>query len=258
MKTLPLVLVCALGATTASAQTAYHFGVRVGGNYATTTEKSPTQTFTGNGASSYSKSPIFAYQLGMVLEARKGNFAFQPALVFSQKGTIIKAEVAATDLNTGYLQQRKGQTTVRYNWLELPLNLVYNLPGKSGLQVFAGPYVAVGVGGKAVTEINNSTNDPDNPVVVPFTKFTDKVEYDPSDATLAKTSSLASLSIRGFYSRRVDAGFNAGLGYQRGPVQVQAGYGLGLVNLFYNKDAGIYTSQSGYNRSAQLTLTYFL
>jgi hypothetical protein len=40
-------------------------------------------------------------------------------------------------------------------------------------------------------------------------------------------------------------------------VQVQAGYGFGLVNLYYNKDAGIYTARSGYNRNAQLTLTYF-
>lgn len=258
MKILPLILVCALGVATASAQTSYRFGVRAGGNYATTTEKSPVQTSSGNATSSYSKSPIFAYQLGIVLEARKGNFAFQPALVFSQKGTTINAEVALTELTTGYLQQRKGQTAVRYNWLELPLNMVYNLPGKSGLQLFAGPYVAVGVGGKAVSEINNSTNDPNNPVVIPFTKFTDKIEYNPSDETLAKTSSLASLSIRGFYSRRVDAGLNAGVGYQRGPVQVQAGYGLGLVNLYYKKESGGYTSQSGYNRGAQLTVTYFL
>ena len=256
MKKIVITAFCALGATAASAQTSYRFGVRAGANYATTTEKSPTRTFAGNAAFSYSKSPIFAYQLGIVLEARRGNFAFQPALMFSQKGTVIKADGAVSDLNTGYSQRREGRTTVRYNWLELPLNLVYNLP--AGWQVFAGPYVAVGVGGKAIAEINNSTNDPGNPVVVPFTRFTDKIEYDPSDETLAKTSSLASLSIRGFYSRRVDAGFNAGLGYQRGPVQVQAGYGFGLVNLFYDRALGGYTSQSGYNRNAQLNLTYFL
>jgi hypothetical protein len=242
-----------LSAPAASGQIVYHFGVRAGGSYATTTEKAPLQTSYGNAAATYSKSPIFAGQLGRVLEAKRGNFAFQPALLLSQKGTVIHGEVVATDETTGYFVRREGETTARYNWLELPLNVVYDLPGNLGLQVFAGPYVAVGVGGKATSVINNSTNDPNNPVIMPLTKFVDKIEYDPSNAVLQQRG----FSIRGFDSRRVDAGLNAGVGYRRGPVQVQAGYGLGLVNLYYDKAISRYTSQSGYNRVVQLTGTYF-
>ncbi|MDO7850263.1 outer membrane beta-barrel protein [Hymenobacter convexus] len=251
---LPVTLLCSLlSIATASAQATYRFGVRAGGNYATTTEKSATFTSYGNATAAYHKSPLFAGQIGVVLEARWNKLAFQPALLFSQKGTLIDADLMSIDPATGYFQRRVGQTTARYNWLELPLNLVYDLPGQLGLHVFAGPYVAVGVGGKAISEVYNSTNDPNNPAQIPYTKFGDKIEYDLSDATLAITA----FSIRGFYSRRVDAGFNAGVGYRRGPVQVQAGYGLGLVNLYYDKAADRYNSSSGYNRVAQLTATYF-
>lgn len=51
--------------------------------------------------------------------------------------------------------------------------------------------------------------------------------------------------------RRLDFGVNAGLGYRRGPLQLQAGYGYGLRNL-RSIDGG-----SSYNRVAQLTATYF-
>ena len=68
-------------------------------------------------------------------------------------------------------------------------------------------------------------------------------------------------------NRRLDAGVNFGLGYRKGPLQVQLGYGLGLRNLhqrplvngfhdvasFHN-----FNADPGYNRVAQLTATYFL
>ncbi|WP_167856466.1 outer membrane beta-barrel protein [Hymenobacter metallicola] len=238
-----------LGASAASAQTTYRLGVRVGGNLATTTEKGPTTRTAANSSSSYSKSPIAAGQVGLVLEIARGNFAFQPALLFSQKGTKIEATNLLTDPATGYEFRRSGHRTSRYNWLELPLNFVYTMPGTTGLQVFAGPYVAIGVGGKVKTAIHNSTNDP-SILAQPETHSETKITYGSEDKDTGPAS------INNFYSRRFDTGFNVGLGYRRGPLQVQAGYGLGLLNLRTSKAEGN-DEQSGFNRVAQLNATYF-
>ncbi|UOQ54239.1 outer membrane beta-barrel protein [Hymenobacter cellulosivorans] len=247
-KSSGLLVAFLLSTAAASAQTTYRLGVRVGGNLANTTEKGTARTII-NASSSSSKSPIVSGQVGVVLAVERGKFAFQPALLFSQKGTKIKASNTIADPTTGYEFRRKGHTTVRYSWLEMPLNVVYTLPGETGLQVFAGPYVAVGVGGRARTTINNSTTDPGS-YTEPITSYSSKITYG-RDETTGSTA-----SIRNFYSRRFDTGFNVGLGYRRGPVQVQAGYGVGLVNLYYSK-AGGDNEQSGNNRVAQLTGTYF-
>jgi hypothetical protein len=81
----------------------------------------------------------------VVAEVARGKWAMQPALVFSQKGerfrtTIILDGIARTT--------SERVSTNRYNWLELLLNFVYMLHSDHGLQVFAGPYVALGVGGR--------------------------------------------------------------------------------------------------------------
>lgn len=247
-KSSGLLVAFLLSAAAASAQTTYRLGVRAGGNLANTTERGTARNI-NNSSSSSSKSPIVSGQVGVVLEAARGNFAFQPALLFSQKGTKIKAVNSYADPATGYEFRQEGQTTVRYSWLEMPLNVVYTVPGETGLQVFAGPYVAVGVGGRAKTVINNSTTAP-GVYTEPITSYSSKITYGP-DETKGSTA-----SIRNFYSQRFDTGFNVGLGYRRGPVQVQAGYGVGLVNLYSSK-AGGDNEQSGYNRVAQLTGTYF-
>ena len=64
-------------------------------------------------------------------------------------------------------------------------------------------------------------------------------------------------------NRRLDAGVNFGVGYRKGPLQVQLGYGLGLRNLHQiDADATAdfvhnFREDAAYNRVAQLTGTYF-
>jgi hypothetical protein len=237
----PLLIAASLllSTATASAQTTFRLGVRGGANRALTTvagaSNSPN-TF----PFSYSadKSTIYAWQAGVVAEANFGKLALQPALIFSQKGeqfrtTIIEGDfVQITDERT---------STNRYNWLELPLNVVYTLHGDHGLQVFAGPYVAYAVGGHQ--EGAATTNGQY------LQEFEGKVSYGP-----------------GTNNQRVDIGFNVGLGYRQGPVQVQLGYGLGLRNLHQSGPRSIdpniwsaheFNADAAYNRVAQLTGTYF-
>jgi hypothetical protein len=190
------------------------------------------------------KAALYAWQAGLVLEAAFGKFAVQPALVFSQKGEALSTSVSYNGVGGG--TSLSTSSTNRYNWLELPINFVYTSHGDHGLQLFAGPYVAMGVGGRlASTRYYSAPNVKSAPY-----EFSSRVAY--GDDT---------------NNRRFDAGLNFGLGYRQGPVQVQAGFGLGLVNLHQETpsfDPGFspftaynFYNDAAYNRVAQLTGTYF-
>jgi hypothetical protein len=243
MKRLPTPLLLAgsllLSTATASAQTTFRLGVRGGANRALTTLADASNS-PGTFPFSYSanKSAIFAWQAGVVAEANFGKLALQPALVFSQKGEQFRTTIIEGDF-VQIVDERT--STNRYNWLELPLNVVYTLHGDHGLQVFAGPYVAYAVGGRQ--EGTATTNGQD------LREFEDKIAYG-----------------SGTNNQRVDIGFNVGLGYRQGPVQVQLGYGLGLRNLHQAGPRSIdpsfsiyhdFNADAAHNRVAQLTGTYF-
>jgi hypothetical protein len=235
-----------LSAAPASAQTTFHLGVRGGLNRALTTladasnSASPTTQFSAD------KSAIFAWQAGLVLEARFGKLALQPAVLFSQKG-----EKLTTSTSTPGVVWTNTVTTTsanRYNWLEIPVNLVYTSHTDHGWQLLAGPYVAVAVGGRQ----RGTTAYFSGPTAVPITpnEFDKPVLYGSQ-----------------YNTRRLDAGLNFGLGYRQGPWQVQATYSLGLLNLHHPSDSFIiveypsfnhnFEADPAYNRVAQLTGTYF-
>jgi len=236
-----------LGTTAASAQTTFRLGVRGGLNRALTTVAASGSS-SGSYPFSYStdKAALYAWQAGVVLEASRGNFAFQPALLFSQKGERVTTDFAASGIAGNNASQTS--TTNRYNWLEMPLNVVYTLPGNYGLQVFAGPYLALGLGGRqrgSTTSV--SYYGP---------------AYDPLPGIERPVDERISYG-EDTNNRRLDVGVNFGVGYRQGPVQVQLGYGLGLRNLHHSADTGTvdfahkFGADAAYNRVAQLTGTYF-
>jgi len=176
---------------------------------------------------------------GVVCEVSFGKLAFQPALIFSQKGE----QFRTTSILDGIVRTISERTsTNRYNWLELPLNAVYTVHRDHGLQLFAGPYVALAVGGH---QTGTATSTGQN-----SREFESKIAY-------GSTTN----------NQRVDVGFNFGLGYRQGPVQVQLGYGLGLRNLHQASPPSIdpgfapfthdFDADTAHNRVAQLTGTYF-
>jgi hypothetical protein len=230
-----------LSAASASAQPTFRLGVRGGLNQATSSladaSNSPTSSpFTY----SATKSAIYAWQAGAVLEIAYQHFALQPALVISQKGELLHTFTATSGVAGQSTSET--QTTNRPNWLEMPVNVVYTL---HGIQAFAGPYVALAVGGQErSTVLQSSPNVRFGPYEV-----AEKIRYG-SDAE----------------NRRLDAGINFGLGYRSGPLQVQLSYGLGLRNLHEPFSAYIisenpyyhdFNADHAYNRVAQLTGTYF-
>lgn len=232
----PLFAALVFSAATVSAQTIFRLGVRGGVNRAlTTVDAANTSPRTSYFSYSASKSALVAWQAGVAAEINFGKLALQPALVFSQKGEQFKT-VTILDGAVRTIDERTSNN--RYNWLELPLNVVYTSHGDHGLQVFGGPYVALAVGGRQVGTLTTNSQNPRD--------FDDKITYGPTAD-----------------NRRLDFGFNAGVGYRQGPVQIQLGYGLGLRNL-HNPDSSLYydyghnfNADAAYNRVAQLTGTYF-
>lgn len=222
-----------LSAVTASAQTTFRLGIRGGLSRAQMTREAAGTSYN----QTLDDSGLYAWQAGGVIEINFGHFALQPALLFSQKGV----QFNTTSSISGFAgtDTRQSTGTSRYNWLELPINLVYTLHGDHGLQLFAGPYVALAVGGqqRGTSNARSWTGD-------------------------ARTGSLDQKFSYNDVSngQRVDAGVNFGVGYRQGPLQVQLAYGLGLRDLHeltqkVSPESGI--TSTAYNRVAQLTGTYF-
>lgn len=236
----PLLLVALIcGAASASAQTTFRLGVRGGANRASTTldaASNTSETFTNVSAN---KSALYSWQAGLAGEVVFGKLAFQPALLFTQKGERFHTTASSRDSGFPYFQEQTSSN--RSNWLELPLNVVYTLHGDHGLQVFAGPYVALAVGGRQKGTLRGHNS---NGTVEPYSlAINEPINYG-----------------AGTNNRRLDAGFNFGIGYRQGPVQVQLGYGLGLRNLHQASDHDYdhnFSADAAHNRVAQLTGTYF-
>ncbi|MDB5271174.1 MAG: hypothetical protein JWP58_4214 [Hymenobacter sp.] len=131
-------------------------------------------------------------QAGLMADIRWGKLSFQPHLLYSRKGYKYETGQPGT---SGYQQYN-----LRLNYLEVPLNAVYTTGGDKGFQVFAGPYLGIGISGWQwyTTDWANKGNFP--------------LDY-------------------GTDFRRLDAGVNGGVGYRVAQLQVQVGYGLGLTNL---------------------------
>jgi len=237
-----LLLSALLCSTLAIAQPTYKLGLRGGANRATTTLDAASSGANGSYTYSANKSGLYAWQGGVVLDIAVRNLSIQPALLFSQKGEIFRTQMLMSGVaGTNILDSRR---TSRSNWLELPMNAVYTV---HGFQVFGGPYVALAVRGRAhgVSKFTSSA-----PIVGPAeSAYGSRIYYG------AKTE-----------NRRLDAGLNFGVGYQRGPLQVQLGYGVGLRNLHQQPDIYIigenpdyiwFETHAAYNRVVQLTGTYF-
>lgn len=237
MRHFYLLLLGLLSAATVSAQPTCRLGVRGGLNRATSTVDAASTSASSQYYYSASKSAIYAWQVGAVLEVAFRHFALQPALLFSQKGEQFEATTYISGV--AGVSGATSSTVNRYNWLELPINVIYTV---HGFQVFAGPYVALGVGGRQTGTISGFS---------PFIRYAlqsidEQVAYGPATN-----------------NRRLDAGVNFGLGYRQGPLQVQLGYGLGFRNLHQSNPRQLYdyghdfNQDAAYNRMAQLTGTYF-
>jgi hypothetical protein len=240
-----------LAASASQAQTTVSFGPRLGANLT-------TFSYSGNSADFGDTSYKLGVQVGGTLNLSFGKVAFQPSLLFSQKGAELKG---ADELPLGTGTTKVSATLKpRLNYLELPLNVVYTTGGDHGFQVFAGPYLAVGVGGGGSYKVSIDSNDPN---IAPYNgeypgslivEYGDRQNDNSSAGSGGSGFGAPSIT---YTARRFDAGLNAGVGYRMGPVQAQLGYGLGLVNFVPKDSDGTDTGEKAYHRGFQLAATYF-
>jgi hypothetical protein len=164
------------------------------------------------------------------------------------------------DSNPPYITTYKAVIKPKLNYLELPLNLVYGVSGHEGFQLFAGPYVALGVGGGGTFKLDVSTNDPILTGIGLQGSFPGSLKLNyasqMSDNPGGTTSSLGTPVVP-ITVRQLDAGLNGGIGYRMGPFQAQLSYGLGLANIVPKDSDGNDTGGKAYNRGFQLAANYF-
>ena len=126
-----------------------HAGIRAGVNGAHGALRTPS------GQLKASSEQLLGGQVGLVLNLRYGNLAFQPGLLFSRKGYaagrssefFTTYSVGDTLVSRRVEITRQGDDYLRLTYLEVPLNAVYSF-GKLGAQLIRGPYLGVGLSGK--------------------------------------------------------------------------------------------------------------
>jgi len=220
MKTIQisLILVFTLLVTSAIAQTGEigktSFAVLGGVNFQNLNGKD-------NSGNKLENNLIVGYHFGVNAQIPVApEFYFQPGLQFSTKGA--KNTVSALT------------STYKLSYIELPLNFVYKALLSNGyFMIGLGPYVAYGVGGKAVYEGGSTSYEAD-------LKFkSEVVSGDP----------LTTVYIKPF-----DAGGNIFFGYEMaGGLFMQLNAQLGLINInpdhYLNPDDSSTLKNTGYGLS---------
>jgi hypothetical protein len=224
--TAPLLVGGFLLATATQAQVHVRVGPQVGLTLATT-------HFTN---AEYMTSYRPGVEAGVRATIGYGHMALQPAVLFSQQGY---------QQHTASGGGVRGEQTHRLNYLCFPLNVAYaQHAGGQGVQVSAGPYLGLLLGGHynlQVTYANGRTTSEGQ--IVAGSIQPDKYPFSPYYDT-------------DVYSRRFDAGVQAGLGYQYGGLLLQAQYGFGLRNLAAYREASATDDPAYYNRTFHLSLAY--
>jgi hypothetical protein len=226
-----------LMAATAQAQVTISFGPHVGYNLATTDYQYPLSQ-----GDSYHVSARNGLAVGIEAQASRGHLALQSALLYSQKGYAI-----ARATGDSQRDQLLSTDEYRFNYLTLPLNLVYTTGAAGqGFQVFGGPYVSALLGGHYHWH---------SELVGPNVHFI----LDHEGRIVAGSEHISSsASEPDFASRRLDAGAQAGVGYRYAGMLLQVGYSLGLRNVGVSYPAGAGSTAPTYHRAFQVSLAYLV
>jgi len=141
-------------------------------------------------------------------------FSLQSGLMFSSKGFSYDLDEISNDYETNY----DGYERFILNYLELPIHAVYKI---KGFQIFAGPYLGFGIGGKYKWDYT-------------YTDIFGEKQSEKGDTKLKpKMGEVKEGDLdddEGAYSG-LDYGIDFGLGYQIKSILINAGYSLGLGNI---------------------------
>lgn len=170
------------------------------------------------------KKSVAGFGAGVIAEVSLGKeFTLRPSLNLLKKGVSLTLDFSEPSM--GYIDITELKTNLYY--AELPLNLTYNGPLKSGKYfIGVGPSFGVGLFGTAKT--NSTYQDPGQPLE------TDSEEV---DAFKSEDDDGA-----GFKRFEVSANFIGGVQFNNG-FFINAGYLLGMTNTIPNDDGASYKNK---------------
>ena len=209
-------------------------GIRAGANVASMARPVPA------GQPKAEVTPLLGAQVGVVLNVRVGKLAFQPGLLFSQKGYAAGSlggvapttyAVGDTLVRRGVEVTRKGRDYLRLNYLEMPLNVVYTFGETGGAQLIFGTYVGMGLNGRIHTDGFTVTEHLTKTVGGQLVADQTRPLSEAGASDIPVTFSTNFVYQQRPYLQCLDVGLTGGLGFATGPVQVQALYGWGIANL---------------------------
>lgn len=234
MQPIPLLFslagVALLAGLASPAQAQITFGPRVGVNFANFSYR--TESLSIPNTRMYA-----GLQVGVAASVGLGqNLTLQPAVLLSQKGYRLESNTPLSPIVTRH------RSSLRLNYLEIPLNFVYTSGGQQGLQVFAGPYVGAGLSGHYHRSVQVQTGS---------TTISNEREAEVEFAAKRGEDSEKE------YHSRLEAGATVGAGYKAGPAQVQVGYSLGLTNLTPRSASNQKPIEQTFNRVLHVQATYF-
>ncbi len=146
----------------------------------------------------YKTKKITAFHIGgIVAFPLSENLNLETGLLFSRKGFAEGEDLEPGEYDRYFL-----------SYLEAPFHLIYH---KNQFQVFAGPYLAYGLSGVNKWKYDGKVELED---LKPTTKT---INLDDDDDT--------------YYFNAIDYGLDFGVGYQVGPVLLNASYSLGLGDI---------------------------
>ncbi len=183
-----------------------------------------------------------AYHIGATVDYGLTDIlSVQTGLLLSSKGYSYDLE---QDLDAD--ETIEGYDRYIFNYLEIPISVAYKI--NDNFQVFAGPYLAVGISGKnkwdaTYTWDGEENSDNGDSKLKPI--FGEVGEGDLGDDEDAYSA--------------LDYGFNLGVGYQTGPILINLGYSLGLGNLTpgYEGSDGDPKDYKMSNNVISLSVSYF-
>jgi len=193
------------------------------------------------------------YHVGLISDITliEEKLSLQPALLLNNKGYSVDMEEMLEDEfdDQGIyvdIDDFEGYLRMNYNYIEVPINLVYKY---GGLQVFAGPYVAFGIWGNMKMDFSFEANNVD---------FDNEDFFDEDSYKLQPVWGTADDDVVEDYLddddvaelfRAFDCGLNLGIGYQVNKVLFNVGYSFGFVNMTPKYDADEFDVDEDYTEN---------
>ena len=180
------------------------------------------------------------FHIGVVMDYEiSESLFFTTGLTYISKGYSFDLEEGIDD-GGGTVD---GSSSATLNYLEIPLHITFKV---SDLQLFAGPYVAIGLNGNFVDDFT-ITDNLGNTFVVDEESTLKPVFGEVSEGDLEDDEDAFT---------GLDYGFNLGVGYQVGPVLISLGYSLGLNSIVPSYEGEDENDDTITNRVISLSGTY--